>query len=60
MLVLLKDDQDLFTLRLAIRRALFDLAERLGITVGPIIMRWSDIHDNVGLMRNVARDGTPL
>lgn len=59
-LVLLEDTEDVATERMAIRQALFDIGRRNGAKVQPVIMRWSDIHDNVGLMRNVASEGVPL
>lgn len=59
-LVLLKDSADLSSLRIAVRSALFDAAESLGILIEPIVMRWSDIHQNVALMRNIAEEGIAL
>lgn len=59
-LVLLKDDDDLSSRRLALRRALFDAGWKHGAKIGPVVMLWSDIHGNVGLMRNVANEGVPL
>lgn len=59
-MVLTKDNANVSQLRVALQRALCDKAVELGIRVQPLVMRWSEIHDNAALMRNVADEGMPL
>ncbi len=59
-LVLTGDGADAVGLHIARQRELCEVAVELGIKVQPLVLRWSEIHDNAHLMRNVANEGVPL
>lgn len=59
-LVMVDDAVDLVQARQGIRRALWDLGERLETRISALVLRWADADDNAGLLRNVLREGVPL
>ena len=59
-LIIVSDSVDLSGANRRVRAALDPLIDRFGTRISPLVLRWRDTDDHVGILRNVIDEGVPL